>query len=170
MSQLNKHAESLMVGYVILIAIAIALSTGVFFYLKLYLPADKPECAQDIDLVIDSITCNHVAVSGGNPSTSIVDIKFTNKGLFNVDSAYIKIGDSERVFKTTLNDPDADRLISACNNFEIALKPGAQFCKTYTYASAPTALQEVTVEPLIWIDDIPTLCPKSIVTRRIYCT
>ncbi len=170
LSQLNRRAESLMIGYVILIAIAVALSTGVFFYLKLYLPQDTPECSQDIDLIIDSLVCSHVDVSGGNPVTSTVDIKFTNKGLFSVDSAYIKIGDADRVFKTTLNDPEKDRLVSPCNEFDIMLKPGKQFCKVYTYASAPTTLQEVTIEPLVWIDDIPTLCPKSIVTRRIYCT
>lgn len=159
-----------MVGYVILIAIAVALSTGVFFYLKLYLPEDKPECSQDIDLVIDSLNCSYVDVSIDPPSVSRVDIKFTNKGLFSVDSAYIKIGDDNRVFRTTLNNPDEDRLKSACNNFDIVLKPGAQFCDTYTYNSVPTTLQEVTIEPLMWIDNIPTLCPKSIVSKRISCT
>lgn len=159
-----------MVGYVILIAIAVALSTGVFFYLKLYLPEDKPECAQDIDLIIDSLNCSYLQIAGGSPTTSIVDIKFTNKGLFNVDSAYIKIGDLDRVFKTTLNNPDEDRMISSCNNFDIALKPGAQFCKIYTYPFTPNVPQEVTVEPLIWIDNIPTLCPKSIVSKKIYCS
>ena len=159
-----------MVGYVILIAIAVALSTAVFFYLKLYLPEDKPECSQDIDLIIDSLSCSYVQVSGGSPTTSVVDIKLTNKGLFSVDSAYIKIGDAERVFRTTLNDVDVDRMISSCNDFDIVLKPGAQFCKTYTYASAPTIAQEVTVEPLVWIDNTPVLCPESIVTKKIYCT
>ena len=155
--QLNKRAESLMVGYVILIAIAIALSSAVFFYLKLYLPRDKPECSQDIDLVIDSLNCSYVDVSGGSPTTSVVDIRLTNKGLFSVDSAYIKIGDSDRVFKTTLNNPDADRMVSSCNNFDIVLKPGEQFCKTYTYSAVPNSLQEVTVEPVMWIDNVPTL-------------
>ena len=47
-----------MVGYVLLISIAVALSTAVFFYLKLYLPSDKQDCYQDINLVIDSVGCN----------------------------------------------------------------------------------------------------------------
>ena len=171
MLQLNKKADSLMVGYVILIAIAVALSTGVFFYLKLYLPKEKPTCSQDIDLVIDSLNCSYVELSGSNPVTSRVEIKLTNKGLFNVDSAYIKIGDADRVFRTTLNDPpDEDRFTSECNNYELSLKPGAQFCKIYTYSSVPVSLQEVTVEPLIWIDNVPVLCPQSIVTKKIYCS
>lgn len=163
--RLNRSAESVMLGYVILIAIAVALATGVFFYLKLYLPSEKPECYQDIDLVIDEVACNIVS-----PGLSNVEINFTNKGLFNVDAAYIKIGDVNRVFRTTLNDPDADRLISPCNNFEISLKPGAKFCsERYTYTAGPTEVQEISVEPLIWIDNAPVLCPQSIVKKRINC-
>ncbi len=165
MLRLNKSAESVMIGYVVLIAIAIALSTGVFIYLKLYLPSDKPECYQDIDLVIDSATCT---VGQG---ISNVNIEFTNKGLFSIDSAYIKIGDADRIFRTTLNDPDADRMSSSCNNLgsDINLKPGAKFCKTYVYSSAPTEIQEISVEPLLWIENIPVLCPEAIVRKKINC-
>ncbi len=166
MSRLNKSAESIMIGYVVLIAIAIALSTGVFIYLKLYLPSDKPECYQDIDLVIDSATCQ--VVSSGLLDVSI---EFTNKGLFSIDSVYIKIGDVDRVFKTTLNDVDLDRLTSSCNDNEISLKPGAKFCKTYNYAYSNSLIpvQEISVEPLLWIEDVPVLCPNSIVTKKINC-
>lgn len=171
MLPLNKQGDSVMVGYVILIAIAVALSTAVFFYLKLYLPPEKPTCPHDIHLVIDSVSCTYVPVAGSNPLVSTVDIVLSNRGLFSVDSAYIKIGDIDRVYKTTLNDPDADRFVSSCNNnnLDFALKPGTTFCKRFTYASAPSTLQEVTVEPLLWVDNTPVLCPGSIVKKRVSC-
>ena len=156
-----------MMGYVILIAIAVALATAVFFFLKLYLPSERPTCYEDIDLVIDNVTCN--IQSGGTMSN--VHIEFSNRGLFNISAAYIKIGDAGRVFRTLLNDPAIDTLISFdCNNPSPTLGPGSRFCKAYTYNSAPTTMQEVSVEPLIWIDNQPVLCPESIVTKRIYCT
>ncbi len=166
MSRLNKSAESTMIGYVVLIAIAVALSTGVFIYLKLYLPSDKPECYQDIDLIIDSATCNT-----DSPGRLNVNIEFTNKGLFSVDSAYIKIGDADRVFKTILNNPELEKMISSCNNNELNLKPGAKFCKTYAYAysNSPIPVQEISVEPLLWIENVPVLCPEAIVTKKINC-
>ena len=163
MSQLNNRGVSLMIGYVILIAIAIALATAVFFYLKLYLPPEKPTCSADIDLAIDEVTCTI------NAGVSNINIKFSNRGLFSIDAAYIKIGDVDRILRTTLNNPD-NPLTSSCNNFESKLKPGAQFCGgPYTYESAPTTIQEISVEPLVWIDNIPVLCPESIVTKRITC-
>jgi len=165
MLQFNKRAESVMIGYVILIAIAVALSTGVFFYLKLYLPPEKIECYQDIDLVIDSVSCSIVSQGISN-----INIEFTNKGLFNIDAAYIKIGDVDRIFKTTLNDPENDRMISSCNQFDLILKPGEKFCETYSYAVAPTVMQEITVEPLLWIENTPVLCPNSIVKKKITCS
>ena len=167
--QLNNRGVSLMVGYVILIVIAIALASAVFFYLKLYLPPEKPTCPADIDLVIDEATCTIAATVP--TAVSNIEIKFSNKGLFSIDATYIKIGDVDRILRTTLNNPDQDRMFSSCNNFvESKLKPGAQFCGLYTYESAPSTVQEISVEPLVWIDNIPVLCPESIVTKRITCS
>lgn len=156
-----------MIGYVILIVITISLSTGVFIYLKLYLPDDKPECSQDIDLSVDDLTCSRSGIG----TNYIVGVNFTNRGLFSVDSVFIKIGDADRILKTTLNKVDEDRMKSICNNnnLELSLKPGAEFCKTYTYSANPVTLQELTIEPLVWIENQPILCPESIVTKLISC-
>src|SRR3989344_3866131 len=120
LSQLNKRGVSIMVGYVLLISIAVALSTAVFFYLKLYLPSDKQECYQDIKLIIDSVSCKVNVV--GSSGSSTVNINFTNKGLFNIPGVYIKIGEPDRIFKEPLNKPE-DPLSSTCNGInEVALK------------------------------------------------
>jgi hypothetical protein len=165
LNKLNKKAVSLMVGYVLLIALAIGLSIGVFFYLKLYLPSEKPKCPENVAISIDEVTC---VISG---SSSTVTIDLTNRGFFKIDSAFIKIGDVDRVFKTTLNKDDVDnRLLSSCGDGEIGLKPNEKFCDNFVYSESPIIEQEVTVEPLLYIDDEPVLCSEKIAKKRITCT
>lgn len=167
MSLLNKKGVSIMVGYVLLISIAVALATAVFFYLKLYLPDDKQDCYQDIDLVIDEASCKIGATGSTNPSN--VSINFTNKGLFSVDGVFIKIGELDRTFKQTLNRPD-EVLMSRCNGLnERNLKPGATFCKTYDYPSGTTGVKEISVQPFIWVENKAVLCPDAIVSKKIVC-
>ncbi|MEK6792323.1 MAG: hypothetical protein AABX96_04185 [Nanoarchaeota archaeon] len=154
-----------MVGYVLLISIAVALSTAVFFYLKLYLPSDKQDCYQDINLVIDSVGCNIISFTA-----STVSINFTNKGLFSIDGVFIKIGESNRIFRKTINNPD-DALSSRCNGpTEANLKPGATFCGTYNYDSGTAGVKEISVQPFIWVENKAVLCPDVIVSRKIICT
>src|SRR3989338_1085874 len=120
--RLNKRGVSLMIGYVILIAVAIGLSTAVFFYLKLYLPPDKPKCYENIDLVVEDVSCAPLGCGQGGAQ---IFVNFTNRGLFNLNAAYIKFGESGRTFKTILNDPpDDDFLASDCNSLDPKLKPG----------------------------------------------
>ena len=46
--RLDKRGVSIMIGYVLLVVIAIGLSIAVYAYLKNYLPREKAECPQDI--------------------------------------------------------------------------------------------------------------------------
>lgn len=153
-----------MVGYVLLIAIAVSLSTAVFFYLKLYLPDERPECNVDVRLTIDSATC--VLDSATNPTFSTININVTNRGLFKVEGAYIKIGDYDRAFREDLN-PDLT-LISNCNGGTGFLNPGEKFCKTYPY-DAVSIPQEISVQPVIWIENEPVLCPEAVAAKTITC-
>lgn len=158
-----------MIGYVILIAIAVALSAAVFFFLKLYLPSEKPKCYENIDIVIDGATCS---IINGGPTANL-NINFSNRGLFSLYAAYIKFGEVGRTFRTILNDPpDQELLKSSCNSQRPDLKPGEQFCKIFSYSGtvSSTVVYEVSVEPLIYIDNKPVLCPDSITKKRITCT
>jgi energy-converting hydrogenase Eha subunit A len=46
-----------MVGYVILIIIAIAVSILVYAFLKVWVPKDKPECLNDVTLIVEKKEC-----------------------------------------------------------------------------------------------------------------
>lgn len=153
-----------MVGYVLLIAIAVALSTAVFFYLKLYLPDERPECDVDIRLTIDSVTCT---TSSG---FSTIDLNVTNRGLFKVEGAYVKMGDYNRAFREDLNPVnDPTSLLSSCNGNTGVLNPGEKFCKIYTKDGVPTVSQEISVQPVVWIENKPVLCSNAVVSKTITC-
>ncbi len=154
-----------MIGYVLLIVIAISLSTAVFFYLKLYLPDERPECEEDIRLTIDFASCVYDATNF--TTSSIVKLNITNRGLFKVDGAYVKIGDSNRAFKTDLNP--TLQLSSGCNDYNLSLNPSKTFCGTFSYASTPSIEQELSVQPVIFVNNEPVLCSNAVVAKKINC-
>ena len=162
--RLNKKGVSLMVGYVLLIALAVSLSLGVFFYLKLYLPSEKPDCPENVAITIDDAGCDDQG------TVAYVDINLTNRGFFTVDTAFIKIGEEDRVFRTTINNID-ERLASVCNQQNIGLKPDERYCKRliYTHNTVLPSVQEVSVEPLIYIDNLPVLCSGAVVKKKVIC-
>ncbi len=84
----QKKGISEIVSYVLLVIIAITISIFVFAFLKLYVPKDKPQCKEGINLIIESATCTIDTASGNNK----IILKLQNRGLFNIDKAFIKIG------------------------------------------------------------------------------
>src|SRR3989344_5698760 len=112
----DKRGISEMISYVMLIIIAVALAVLVFNYLEVFVPKDKPKCSDDISLIIKELSCK---ISGENTN---VAIKLENKGLFNVDSVYIRLGAKGRKVLKLVNNPD-EYLINPENPSEIGLRP-----------------------------------------------
>ncbi|MCH7568904.1 MAG: hypothetical protein IIA87_05805 [Nanoarchaeota archaeon] len=155
--QRDRKGISLMIGYVLLIVIAIGLSIAVFAYLKLYLPRNQPQCPDDVSLTIEWVTC-----SGGN-----VELTLTNRGLFSVDGAYIRIGERGRIFKEILNEEKL-RFVIVGGGGTIGLKPGESWVSP-SYIYNGTGNQELEIEPLLFIEKYPVLCEKSIVSQIVDC-
>jgi hypothetical protein len=156
-----------MVGYVMLIVIAVGLSVAVFSFLKLYLPEDRPECSEDISLTLDSVSCTSV----GNNNYGI-GITMTNRGLFDVLRAQIRIGDSDRVFRTILNDDAAtDFLLGDSNdpNDPLGLVPGESWTNTWTFVTAVGGIKELEIEPIMYVDNQRVLCDNSVVKTLVLC-
>lgn len=164
-----------MIGYVLLVAMAIALSAGVYIYLKNYLPSNTPTCPEDAKLSIDEVVCVQTSASTSTNPQYDVYVNITNRGLFTVDSAYIKIGDQNRVFKKLL-EPDVNSrwnngLSSSTCTIGAELKPSEKFCGLYQPSTtiAVGATQEVSVEPLIWIDNKPVVCQGAVAIKTVVC-
>ncbi len=92
----NKKGISDMVGYVLLIVIAMGLSVLVFVYLKNFTPTGKLSCPDGISVFIKSAACNSGKLS----------LSLANNGLFTIDNLYIKMGSPDRNIRYNLNNPE----------------------------------------------------------------
>jgi hypothetical protein len=160
----DKRGVSVMIGYVILIVIAIGLSVGVFAFLKLYLPKDVPVCPEEINLVVDDVVCDL--------SIGTVDLTVTNRGLFTVHRAQVRIGESDRIAKKLLNKDPFGFLDLA--NIAVGLKPGmtSQFahpCDPDVNDQCAIGSKEIEVEPIVIIDNQLVLCENAVVSKIVNC-
>ena len=148
-----------MIGYVLLVVIAIGLSVAVFAYLKLYLPKDEPKCYDDVILSIDDLIC--VGGEGGN-----ISVTLTNRGLFNINGAFIRVGEVGRIFKTLVNEEDNFLFIG--DDGDALLNPGETWSRTFDYNG--NGIQQVEVEPFLYLENKPVLCEKAVVSKLVDCS
>lgn len=76
----NKKGVSEVVGYILLISIAVAMSVIVYAWLKSYVPKEPLECPTDTSLMIKEINC----------SEGILTMALRNNGKFSVYAYTIK--------------------------------------------------------------------------------
>jgi len=158
----DKKGVSLMIGYVLLIIIAIGLSIAVYAFLVLYLPSEEPVCPEDIKMIVDEISCTSVGTQWN------VDITVTNKGLFGIDGIFIRAGEKDRIYKEVINEGE--------EWFDIGsdLAPGEKrtlgsFTLT-TYESGKN--YEIEIEPFIFEpekSEKPQLCAHNLVSKNLIC-
>jgi hypothetical protein len=149
---INRKGVSIMIGYVLLIVIVIGLSVLVFAFLQLYLPSEKPKCPGDISLIIEPVC------SPGN-----INIFYTNKGLFSVDGALVRVGEVGRLAKDLINEDNVFTFL------EGSIEPGKTWTQDYDYDYSEPELKELEIEPVMFIDNEAVLCDGAIVSRIIEC-
>ena len=165
----GKRGESTILGYVLLIVLAVGMAGGVYTYLKLYVPKDVPRCPEDVKLSIEDVTC------GGG----LLSVTIGNRGLFNVQGAYVRVGNVGEAHKILINCPEgANPLPPSCMlyfnqgapTFTLkALKPGESDVQSYNYTEVGN--RQIEIEPIYVIaNGTRTLCDGAIVRREISCT
>ena len=108
---MNKRGVSEIVSYVLLVVIALVISSLVFAFLKIYVPKEKPECKEGINVIIESAVCiDHK-----------IKLVVENRGLFTIKAIYVRVGAEGKEFKQWINDPDKSGLPST--DFGFDLKP-----------------------------------------------
>mgnify|MGYP000029404317 CR=1 FL=1 len=85
-----------MVSYVLLIVIAVGISSMLYSFLKLYIPKEKPECREGINIIIEDAQCQN----------KFLTITLQNRGRFKINAAYIRIGNTSREYREWVNDPN----------------------------------------------------------------
>ena len=157
----DKKGVSLMMGYVLLIIIAIGLSIAVYSFLVLYLPSQEPGCPDDIKMTVDKVVCDC------SESNYVIILDLTNRGLFDIDGVIVKAGKIGR-FGNVLNRDEAD---------VTSPKAGEGISAMFTLLdkddepvnSQPNNYQ-VEIEPYVFIEeesDKPQLCSHNLVTQPI---
>lgn len=146
MSQRETKGEATIIGYVLLIVLAITLGIVVYGFMEFYVPKEKVECPSDVSLRITRVEC----------SNQNVNITILNSGLFTVNGAYIKAGLEGRVFKEFLNCVPGQELSigKSCdfndNVVTTPLLPGESINRLYAYTNGSAGGRyEIEVQPLI---------------------
>ena len=163
----DRRGDSIIIGYVILIALAIGMASAVYVYLKSYLPHDQPKCPEGVSLIIREVHCNE----------EDFNITLTNKGVFSIDGAFVKIGEKGRVYKELLNCPDESN-VESCEiyfrgaGFNIkSLKPGDSWFYSTDEYTGGAGEREVEIEPIVLVTNASRmLCGNAIVTQIVTCS
>jgi hypothetical protein len=165
----DKKGVSLMIGYVLLIIIAISLSIAVYAFLVLYLPSEEPGCPEDIKIIVNEVSC---IWSSGDGKWQI-EVSVTNKGLFGIDGIFIRVGDKDRIYKEVVNEDDEEFLTGG------GLPPGEEETlgpynlEDWTEGqTTPPTNYEIEIEPFIFELDKsnkPQLCSHNLVTKNLIC-
>lgn len=172
MLQLTKRGESTILGYVLLIVLAIGMAGAVYAYLKFQLPQQQPTCPQGVSISVAAMNC----------SQGSFQITLHNRGLFSVNGSYIKIGEQDRVYKELVNCPGPEQHAPLCQIYfntgpsayvPQPLQPGASWTASFPYTGVGP--REVQIEPLVIVPDVPAernqvLCNEAVISTVVQCT
>jgi hypothetical protein len=159
----NKRGVALMVAYALLVIIAVGISVVVYPYLKEYLPLDTPECPADTALFVASVVCDNA-----NEGNEELIISLSNRGLFSIPAAYIRLGDVGREIRFQVNN---DKEL-----FPIGpLEPGKKSNFTsYNISHIINQTDEengliLEIQPAIFVDRKLIPCERAVTSQKIEC-
>lgn len=154
-----------MVSYALLIVIALSVGILVYSYLKLYLPSEKAECSPDSVMVVNEASC----LITQSPERANINITLSNRGLFNVTGAFIRIGAEGRQIRSQINKNQTI--------FPIPIAPDNILQLYYSIPSVeeevPTLNQSgsniIEIQPAILSKGVVVPCQTGIVTFPVVC-
>jgi flagellin-like protein len=97
---MKKRGVSEIVSYVLLVVVALVIAGLVYTFLKVYVPKEKPECRDGINVIIQDAVCII------DSSDRNIKLTVQNRGLFKTDAIYVRVGIKDRKFKALINDPE----------------------------------------------------------------
>lgn len=154
----NKKALSEIVGYTILIVIALSLSVMVYSFLKLYVPKETAECNQEINLIIQRYSCM--------ADSDELNITISNSGLFKVNAAYLRFGKLSGAL-TQINKEDF--LLYGENGTE-GLNPQESYSYHFSeIVTEPGEQYRLELQPVVIQNKKLVACENAIVTETIQC-
>jgi len=164
---MNKKGLSEMVGYVLLIVIAVSLSVIVYSWIKGQLPGETEECPEGVSLIISDYHC--LTDNRGE----ILKLELENKGLFNIDGFYIRGAETLEDLPIILVKPvaslgDVDYIPFPRDE---PLEPGKNITIEFywEYTGEYGKLAKIEVEPFRTEGNQHVLCKNKVVGLEIRC-
>ncbi len=161
-----KRGVSEIVSYVLLVIVAVTMSVIVYSYLSVYVPKEKPECQEDVGLIVKNYSCSAL----GNQ----LNITLLNKGFFKIDASYIRISSSGKEVKDLVNNNSIYFIYEPGN---AAFPPGKTISLSFNeknskikeiLKSSPRKY-ELEIEPAVISKKEIALCNKAIINQQIDC-
>ncbi len=154
---MNKKGVSILIGYVLLIVIAISLSMLVYSWLRGQVPKESEECPDGISLILENYECNS--------SEKTIELTLKNRGRFDL-SGFILKGSKETEGLATCNIYTAERYTAERVVFpDNVLRPGEKHTQEFNYENC-IKVEKIEIIP-IYSQPKPLLCNKAIITQKI---
>ena len=164
---MENRGVSEVIGYVLLVAIAMGIAVLVFGFLKSYVPKEKPECNKEINIIADNIKCFN------NRTDNILNLTLENRGLFKIDFAYLRVGNKAKQFREDIPKNNPVRLTSSINTG--GLDPGeSTFILSYKLPAGYSSNGEYVLEiqPAYYTEgkDIESIAICFPISQTISCS
>ena len=150
---MKKKGLSEIVGYVLLIVIAISLSLLVYAWLKNQVPKEEKSCPENLALSIQSYEC-------GNS----LKITIKNNGLFDINGFLARYAVKEDGLAG--NDLMGITPVSATGRIFKILNSSEVFVEEFEYDAA---ILEIEITPIKLVEGKMTICSNSAVRQKIDC-
>lgn len=148
----DKKAIAELVAYVLLIGLAISLSVIVYNWLKFYVkPYAKNICPDGVSIVIIDYSCEP-------EHGQILNLKISNKGLFNINGTLVKINYKDEGLPIY-------SLIPNTLTFPKPFKPGDINTSILNYSNY-AKITEIQLEPFIIVKENTILCDKAVISQK----
>ena len=160
--QLSKKGISEMVTYVLIVIIGVALSVGVYSFVKFQIPQEAAECNSDTSLIVKSYFCD--------TNKSVLTLELQNKGLFNIDGAFIRFSEVGRTTRQQLNEDNETFPVQGLSGGQ--LKPEETIMYRFNISNfLKPDVYEYTVEiqPAMFNDHRLLPCENLVNAKTIQC-
>lgn len=164
----NKKGVSLMISYVLLIAIVIGLSIGIYAWFRIIASDIKPaiDCKEGTSLIINNYTCNSSGIS----------FELKNNGRFNINGFILSVGDdANRAPVNYLGPANVANIYpeKGYYNFSSVLEPNnierANYLNRLWNGDAIgfDEIKVVQIQPFIISENTPVICKDKLFKQNL---
>jgi len=158
---MEKKGLSEIVGYVLLVVMAIALALLVYAWMKGLLWNNPKECPAGVSLIIADYACNQ--------DLNNITITLKNNGLFSINGFIARISNEpgKLATKPLLNGvPLGGEATGEFFFNETGLLPNIEFVNSFSY-DMYSQISDLEITPLKDVDGERILCDKSIIKQQL---